>query len=129
MSVLGFAHYNLRGSRVQIEALREFYTEVVGLTVGERPPFRSFGYWLYAGGRDLLHLSEARPGEPERADAPTTFDHVALRSTGLPATEQHLRARGIDYRRAEVPETGAQQLFFRDPFGNGVELNFAPEDQ
>lgn len=125
--ILGFAHYNLRGSRAQIETLREFYTEVVGLTVGERPPFASFGYWLYAGGRDLLHLSEARPGEPQRdADVATTFDHVAFRCADLPAVEQYLTQRGIAFRRAMVPETSTTQLFLRDPFGNGVELNFEP---
>ena len=32
-----------------LAASRDFYRDVVGLTVGERPPFRRFGYWLYGG--------------------------------------------------------------------------------
>ena len=36
-----------------------------------------------------------------------------------------LAGRGIEYRTASVPLTGQAQLFFRDPAGNGVELQFA----
>jgi len=126
MPTLAFAHYNLRAPRPVLESLRAFYSEVVGLRVGERPPFRSFGYWLYAGGQDVLHLSEAGPEENRSRLGGTTFDHVAFRCSGRAEFEQRLVERGIRYELAEVPQTGAQQLFFNDPAGNGVELNFAP---
>ena len=59
MSVIGFDHYNLCGPRELLESLRVFYTEVVGLTDGYRPPFETFGFWLYAGEHAVLHLSES----------------------------------------------------------------------
>ena len=59
MKTLGLDHYNLCAPRDLIERLRLFYTETIGLTVGYRPPFGSFGYWLYAGGNAVLHLSES----------------------------------------------------------------------
>ena len=59
MPAIGFSHYNLRAPRALLDELREFYCDVVGLELGARPPFRSFGYWLYAGGHPVLHLSEA----------------------------------------------------------------------
>jgi catechol-2,3-dioxygenase len=31
----------------------------------------------------------------------------------------------VHFRMAQVPRTGQVQLFFKDPAGNGVELNFA----
>ena len=124
---LGLNHYNLRAPRGLLEDLRAFYCEVVGLRVGERPPLRSFGYWLYAGGRDVLHLSEAGEDEPRRAHARGTFDHVAFTCTGHAQFEEILRRHGIAYEVASVPQTGLRQIFLDDPAGNGVELNFAAE--
>jgi catechol-2,3-dioxygenase len=123
--ILGFAHYNLRAPRPLLETLRQFYTEVVGLTVGDRPPLGNFGYWLYAGGTDLLHLSECAPGEQRAVGIATTFDHVAFRCSQRADVERRLADSGVKYKSAQVPRTGQVQLFFSDPAGNGVELNFA----
>jgi hypothetical protein len=46
MKILVFDHYNLCAPREFLERLRLFYTEAVGLTVGYRPRFQKFGYWL-----------------------------------------------------------------------------------
>ncbi len=124
MTVKGFNHYNLRAPRAVLDTLRDFYCSVVGLTQGDRPPFRSFGYWLYADRRDILHLSEARPDEVRATNVATTFDHVAFTCSGFAATEAHLMRHGISYRVSEIPQTGQRQIFFRDPAGNGVEFNF-----
>lgn len=125
MHAISFSHYNLRAPRPLLEALRAFYCEVVGLSVGPRPPFRSFGYWLYVGDQAVLHLSESAPREDRSAEVNTTFDHAAFSCSGLAGYERKLTQCGIKYRVARVPETGQVQLFFNDPAGNGVELNFA----
>lgn len=125
MPVTGLNHYNLRASRELLEQLRRFYCEVVGLAVGPRPPFDSFGYWLYAGGDAVLHLSEAEAGESRPGQVLNTFDHVAFTCSGLVATEARLAGLGIAFRRAAVPQSGQIQLFLHDPAGNGIELNFA----
>lgn len=125
MENLGIAHYNLRAGRGLIEELRDFYVAAVGLRVGPRPPLNSFGVWLYAGKSDVLHLSEMRALEERRCGSDLTFDHVAFHCTGAPLFEERLTRLGITYRRAVIPESGAIQLFFRDPAGNGVELNFS----
>jgi catechol-2,3-dioxygenase len=127
VATLGFAHYNLRAPRALLDELRAFYCEVVGLYVGERPPFRNYGYWLYAGGRDVLHLTEASPDAQAPTEISTTFDHAAFTCSGRAEFEQRLTQRGVRYRAAEVPLTGMVQLFFHDPAGNGVELNFSAE--
>ena len=125
MPVTGFSHYNLRADRAMLDLLRDFYVDVVGLHVGSRPPFGSFGYWLYIGEQAVLHLSEARPHEQRSPHVGGTFDHVAFECVDLAAFEAHLRARGVDFRRGHVPVLDQWQLFFVDPAGNGVELNFA----
>jgi catechol 2,3-dioxygenase-like lactoylglutathione lyase family enzyme len=132
MPTLGFSHYNLCAARPVLDELRDFYRDVVGLAVGPRPAFKSFGYWLYAGDEAVLHLSESSPDETPpgngRRGATNTFDHAAFSCSGRAAFERHLAERGIAFRQAEVPLTGQVQLFFSDPAGNGVELNFASSD-
>ena len=128
MSVQGFNHYNLRAPRDLLDTLRDFYCEVVGLSLGERPAFRSFGYWLYAGGRDLLHLSECSPDEVRVTHVETTLDHVAFTCTDFTGTLARLERHGIAYGQREVAATGIRQLFFKDPAGNGIEFNFAASE-
>lgn len=128
MPVHGFNHYNLRASRPLLDRLRDFYCTVVGLELGPRPAFRSFGYWLYAGGRDVLHLSEAGDTEVRHSHVPTTFDHVAFTCTGYAAMIQHLENHGVEFGRREVAATGVRQIFFQDPAGNGVEFNFSADE-
>jgi catechol 2,3-dioxygenase-like lactoylglutathione lyase family enzyme len=128
MPVIGFGHYNLRAPRRLLDRLCRFYTDIVGLTVGERPPFDRAGYWLYAGGQDILHLIEASPDEARATDVATTFDHAAFRCAGRRDFEELLGQNGIAYRVTHVPLTGQVQLMLKDPAGNGVELNF-PADE
>ena len=124
MPVRAFDHYNLRAPRALLDDLCAFYRDVVGLTVGERPPFRRFGYWLYSGGeRPVLHLSLADDGE-ERPSAVNTFAHAAFNCTGRAEFELRLKSLGVPYRTAQVPQLNLAQLFFHDPAGNGIELQF-----
>ncbi len=129
MQIVGFDHYNLRAPRAVLDDLRAFYCDIVGLVEGDRPPFRSFGYWLYAGGRPVLHLSESKPGESCPSHVASTFSHASFTCVGRRAFERRLAERGIEYRVAQVPLIGQVQLFFSDPAGNGVELGFARDDE
>lgn len=125
MAAIGFNHYNLRADRTLLEELRVFYCDVLGLQVGDRPAFRSFGYWLYAGGQDILHLSEAAPGEVRATHVATTLDHVAFTCRDPDEMERVLVSRRIEFGERFIEQTHTKQIFFRDPAGNGVELNFA----
>jgi catechol-2,3-dioxygenase len=128
MPVLGLGHLNLRAPRPLLDKLRDFYVEVVGLRPGFRPPFQRFGYWLYAGDSDVLHLTEADSSERQAIDVLTTLDHVALKCTGRAAYEAVLLQHSVQFKVASVPQTQQIQLFFDDPAGNGVELIFAATD-
>jgi catechol-2,3-dioxygenase len=126
MPTRGLNHINFHAARDLLDALRDFYRDVVGLEVGPRPNFPRFGYWLYAGGQPVVHLYEAAPDEVRKADVLATFDHVAFSCEDSGAFEAQLRRRGVAYSKALVPG-GDQvvQLFLTDPAGNKVELNFA----
>ena len=124
MTVQALDHYNLRAPRELLDEICAFYRDVVGLRVGPRPTFRRFGYWLYAGERPVLHLGEADPGETCNVDVAGTFNHASFACTDRAAFERRLTKLGVQYRVAHVPQSNQEQLFFRDPAGNGVELIF-----
>ncbi len=125
MPVAGLNHFNLRAPRALLEELRRFYIEAIGLEEGPRPPFRSRGHWLYAQGRDILHLTESEPDEARAMHVATTFDHIALACTDADAMQARLRRHGVAYAVDDVPMAPRMQVFLRDPAGNGIELNFA----
>jgi len=133
---LGLNHFNLRVPASELATLRDFYVDIVGLTVGPRPPFTSVGTWLYAGDSAILHLSQMHSGEtavpgdrPALAhdvrDRRSAVDHIALSCTHPDEYTARLERHGVSYTRTEVPLTRSVQLFFRDPSGVAVELIFA----
>ncbi|HEX9195340.1 MAG TPA: VOC family protein [Azonexus sp.] len=109
-----------------MEILRDFYVAVVGLQPGPRP-LRSAGYWLYAGKRDVLHLSEDIDGGMRRIGSDLTFDHVAFECENWLEFKNRLERHAVAFTERCAPG-GPRQVFFRDPAGNGIELAFPAGD-
>lgn len=124
MRVQGLNHVNLKLPREELEAVREFYVDVLGCEVGERPPFETFGYWLYAGGQPIVHLIEAPEGSAAESPPGNVVDHFALRCEDYDAMCELLDRAGVRWRATQIPGTGQRQLFLKDPVGVGVELLF-----
>jgi glyoxylase I family protein len=122
--IKGINHYNLRADDQTMHTLKEFYVNVVGLTLGQRPPFKSKGFWLNAEGKDVLHLSSTKNNEKREHHVNSTFDHLAFSASNLKYYEEILNENNIPFTFREVPEIGTKQLFFKDPVGNGIELIF-----
>ncbi|HXT68635.1 MAG TPA: VOC family protein [Vicinamibacterales bacterium] len=121
MPVDQLQHVNIRCA--DVEAAKDFYLRVVGLTVGPRPPFQSVGYWMYAGGNPVVHLVQ-RPAGEDAAVGPGNLDHVGFRGVDLEGTRAQLRGAGVPFREQVVPGDGTVQIFVVDPNGLKVELNF-----
>ncbi len=115
-----------------IDQTRDFYCEVVGLRVGERPPLEFPGYWLYAGATPCLHVAERRsylrhaawlglavPHEPPGAGP---VDHIAFNATDYDGLRARLQQVGIASVSNSVPGV-LRQLFIEDPNGVRVEIN------
>ena len=47
-------HYTIQAR--DVEKTKDFYEQIVGLKVGDRPPLNFPGYWLYCGGTPTVHL-------------------------------------------------------------------------
>jgi catechol 2,3-dioxygenase-like lactoylglutathione lyase family enzyme len=119
-----------------IQRTRDFYCDVVGLEVGERPPLAFPGYWLYAdsGGPSCIHIAERRAYAAHAAglglhvpseDAGVgPVDHVAFRASSgnYDGLLERLSRAGIEAVTNAVPG-GPRQVFIEDPNGVRVEIN------
>ncbi|HYC61217.1 MAG TPA: VOC family protein [Thermoanaerobaculia bacterium] len=122
MHILGVNHINLAGSAELIERCRAFYIEVLGLTEGHRPQFMSRGFWLYAEDQPIVHLRIKEEGRDTRGT--NALDHIAFTCDGFDAAMERLRERGIAFTVDPARDTKPAQLFFEDPSGLGLELQF-----
>ncbi|MDX1379776.1 MAG: diguanylate cyclase [Xanthomonadales bacterium] len=126
-------HINIRAPADLLEQVRDFYCALLGLEEGFRPNFTSSGYWLYANDRPLVHLSlgGGAPGPTPRSETGSRpesgLDHVAFRSSGVDVLRERLDGRGVPYRVSYVAELDLSQVFFTDPVGTGIEVNFPGE--
>ena len=107
-----------------------FFTKVVGLRVGPRPPFRFTGWWLYAGERAVVHMAQREAGTALAAQVGArsaqaqggVVDHIAFRIADAQAIRRRLNDGGWPFHEAVVPETGERQFFIAIPGGPVVEL-------
>jgi catechol 2,3-dioxygenase-like lactoylglutathione lyase family enzyme len=129
-------HYSIRTTR--LEETRSFYVDVMGLTVGPRPPFKFPGVWLYNGDTAVVHVVGIDPNDPsglldylgakdgaEDAKGTGTIDHIAFQATGLAEMRQRLQQHGGPFRERTVPDLHLHQIFAEDPNGVTLELNYA----
>jgi len=123
MPITEINHVNFRTDRETMHLLCDFYCDILGLTVGKRVASTTYGYWLYIGNNDVVHLAEYKTSEPPQLHVHGTFDHVSFTCTDMPAMEANLQANHIAYTTRTLA-SGVRQINLKDPAGNGVELNF-----
>ena len=140
MPVQMLNHYAIR--TFDLGATEKFYTEVMGFTVGPRPPFPFPGLWIYNGDHGsynnaVVHVVGIDPKDPEGLrqylgdrDAESlssgtgSVDHIAFAATGLAEMRGKLKRLEVPCREREVPAMGLRQLFLDDPSGIVIELNY-----
>lgn len=103
-----------------------FYRDLLGLKEGYRPDMGFPGAWLYAGEHAVLHIVVRHPLPQQRAGV---LDHMAFSAVALRGTIRKLEREGVRYQLGRQVETGVWQLFFHDPNGARVELDFEPAEE
>jgi catechol 2,3-dioxygenase-like lactoylglutathione lyase family enzyme len=104
-----------------VDATVRFYGDLLGLRAGPRPDFDFPGAWLYGDETPILHIVGGRPRAELRAGV---IDHMAFTGRDLPATLRALKTRGIVHTCRRQVGSGTWQVFFFDPNGARVELDF-----
>jgi catechol 2,3-dioxygenase-like lactoylglutathione lyase family enzyme len=108
-----------------VERSRKFYSNVLGMKDGDRPPFDFPGAWLYVGDRPVVHLIGDRNDGSK--DQTGSFDHYAFDAKDLEGMRKRLKKSGVEYTERAVPGRPLHQVFLHDPDGVMVELNFRGE--
>jgi catechol 2,3-dioxygenase-like lactoylglutathione lyase family enzyme len=109
-------HANL--STAKLDETVDFFTRVIGLTVGPRPGFPFPGAWLYIGDQPVLHIVE-RDAAREPVGA---LDHISFTVPSLDEALRHLKILGVPYRASDIPDGFGRQAFVKDPNGVTIEL-------
>jgi len=123
-----------------IDATRDWYARVLGMRSGPHPDFGFPVHWMYLGDVDVVHIgpSAKSAGEIQKKylgrtsgksaqgeDAGTgAIDHIAFRATGLRQMLEHLRAQKVAFSQRRANGQALFQLFFYDPNGIKIELNY-----
>ena len=146
MEIKRIDHYSIR--TLDVEASRRFYTEIIGLKVGPRPPFDFPGVWLYKGeppadlynpenNYGMVHVMGVDRYNPQalidymggadpdtQKDSTGALDHIALAVTGRAVMLERCRRGNVGFFERTVPALGLHQVFVKDPSGVTIELNF-----
>ena len=121
--ILSINHIQLVAEKDLVIKLRDFYCNVVGLQEGFRPAFERFGFWLYIGDKDVVHLITPKEND-NRSPQKSSYDHVAFKAVDYESVLKKLKVLGIPFEEKPIPGMTAHQIFLHDPAGNRVELNF-----
>ena len=126
MEIKYLDHFNIRAPKGQLSEVKDFYIDILGFKDGFRPKLSGRGQWLYAGSSAMVHLSEDENRTSRKGE--DFLDHIAMRCVGVNEFAKKLNKYSIQYRLAYIPEIDLTQLFFKDPAGVTIELNFKGEN-
>jgi len=103
-----------------LDTMSHFWTEVIGLTLGDRPPFPFKGAWFYSEGKPLIHVAEQ--GRTDVSGG--AIAHLALEGADYNTLITTLKRLEYGYTEKDVPVSGERQVFVSGPDGLIVEMMF-----
>jgi len=134
MPIAHIEHYLV--STDDMDQTRDWYARVMGMHEGWHPEFNFPVVWMYLGDADVVHIGLSAKNASENQKTylgrlgqnsgvgTGALDHIAFRATGLVDTMAHLKKQGVDFKQRRANGQALYQLFFFDPNGIKVELNF-----
>ncbi len=104
-----------------LKVMENFWTKVIGLEVGERPPFPFDGLWLYSEGTPFVHVAKQK----EASFGHGSIAHLAFEGADYKELILRLKQSKHPYTEKNVPLSGERQVFIAGPDGVTVEMLFS----
>ena len=112
-------HVLVRAS--DLDATNRFFSEIIGLDKGERPPFPFKGAWFYSEGSPLVHVAEDHEANLGTGGP---MAHLAFEGANYDTLIRRLKTAQTQYSEKDVPLSGERQIFVCGPDGLTVEMLF-----
>lgn len=135
MPITELNHYLLVAR--DLERTRDFYQNVLGLELAERPDFGFPGYWLKTGDDICVHLASQEPNEtrdmfllkkhPRGTAGSGSVDHIAFLAKDPREVRQRIHKNNVEMHFRSFPDAKLFQIFLKDPDDVTIELNFLGE--
>src|SRR5258708_13335246 len=110
MNVRAMNHFTILAE--DLEKTRNFYSTVLGLKEGYRPPLEFPGAWFYVGDQALLHVIARRPLPEPRGGV---LDHMAFTAKDLKRTLGELKKHGLEDELVHQSGREVWHVFFYAP--------------
>jgi len=123
MKITGMNHFTVLSHDVDLTV--SFYQKVLSLKSGYRPNLTFPGAWLYIEEKSVLHVIGVNSSEKLLEGV---IDHIAFSGVGLRKFIQHLSDLKISYEHRQQMDSNIWQVFFYDPSGAKVEVDFDPSE-
>src|SRR5438093_2983068 len=137
MPVTGLNHYLLVAK--SLERTKDFYCNVLGMELAERPDFGFPGYWLKVGEDICVHLASQEANKirdkfllkkhPKGTTGSGAVDHIAFLAKNAPEVRDRIQQNKVEMHYRSFPEAKPPlfQIFLKDPDDVTIELNFLGE--
>jgi catechol 2,3-dioxygenase-like lactoylglutathione lyase family enzyme len=117
-------HVNIHTT--DVKRLVEWYTRILDMPAGFRPPFPFPGAWLYCGDTAVVHLVGV-DALPEH-DGMLKLEHFAFDAVGLKDFLARLDREGVPYDGRKIQGAEGVQINIHDPDGNHIHVDFYGEE-
>jgi catechol 2,3-dioxygenase-like lactoylglutathione lyase family enzyme len=135
MPITELNHYLLVAK--DLERTRNFYQQVLGLELAERPDFGFPGYWLKVGDEICVHLASQEPNKirdlfllkkhPKGTRGSGSVDHIAFLARDPHEVRKRIQKSKVEMHFRSFPDAKLFQIFLKDPDDVTIELNFLGE--
>ncbi|RUM94963.1 MAG: lactoylglutathione lyase [Thiothrix sp.] len=103
-----------------LKMMKDFWTQVIGLQPGDRPPFPFKGLWLYSEGTPFVHVAEQK----DASFGHGSIAHLAFEGADYGGLLSRLKQSNHAYTEKDVSLSGDRQVFIAGPDGLTVEMMF-----